>query len=131
MWTTWSLLSAPEETAMVDGASVGAIVACWVVGTAAVCGLLLGLVLWSPSSEASEDDGPTLEFEPGALVRLGPKPEELPEKIVVEEKVAAPPPVEKETVTHEVVANVLVGAEEAEAKLEKLLARKRELLGEA
>ena len=70
-----------------------------VVGTAAVCGLLLGLVLWSPSSEASEDDGPTLEFEPGALVRLGPKPEELPEKIVVEEKVAAPPPVEKETVT--------------------------------
>ena len=60
-----------------------------VVGTAAVCGLLLGLVLWSPSSEASEDDGPTLEFEPGALVRLGPKPEELPEKIVVEEKVGA------------------------------------------
>ena len=35
LWTTWSLLSAPEETAMVDGASVGAIVACWVVGTAA------------------------------------------------------------------------------------------------
>ena len=36
----------------------------------------------------------------------------------------------KETVTHEVVANVLVGAEEAEAKLEALLQRKRELLGE-
>ena len=37
----------------------------------------------------------------------------------------------KETVSHEVVANVLVGAEEAEAKLEALLQRKRELLGEA
>ena len=36
----------------------------------------------------------------------------------------------KEVVTHEVVANVLVGAEEAEAKLEALLQRKRELLGE-
>ena len=39
--------------------------------------------------------------------------------------------VAKETVSHEVVANVLVGAEEAEAKLEALLMRKRELLGEA
>ena len=37
----------------------------------------------------------------------------------------------QEVVTHEVVANVLVGAEEAEAKLEALLQRKRELLGEA
>ena len=37
----------------------------------------------------------------------------------------------KQTVAHEVVANVLVGAEEAEAKLEGLLMRKRELLGEA
>ena len=37
----------------------------------------------------------------------------------------------RETVSHEVVANVLVGAEEAEAKLEALLQRKRELLGEA
>ena len=38
--------------------------------------------------------------------------------------------VERETVTHEVEANVLVGAEEAEARLEALLTRKRELLGE-
>jgi len=38
---------------------------------------------------------------------------------------------QKQTVAHEVVANVLVGAEEAEAKLELLLQRKRELLGEA
>jgi len=37
----------------------------------------------------------------------------------------------KKTIAHEVVANVLVGAEEAEAKLEKLLQKKRELLGEA
>ena len=37
----------------------------------------------------------------------------------------------RETVQHEVVANVLVGAEEAEAKLKPLLQRKRELLGEA
>ena len=37
----------------------------------------------------------------------------------------------RETVSHEVVANVLVGAEEAEAKLEALLQRKRELLGES
>jgi len=36
-----------------------------------------------------------------------------------------------QTVAHEVVANVLVGAEEAEAQLEGLLQRKRELLGEA
>jgi len=38
---------------------------------------------------------------------------------------------QKQTISHEVVANVLVGAEEAEARLEALLARKRELLGEA
>ena len=37
----------------------------------------------------------------------------------------------KQTISHEVVANVLVGAEEAEARLEALLTRKRELLGEA
>ncbi|KAL1523993.1 hypothetical protein AB1Y20_018908 [Prymnesium parvum] len=36
----------------------------------------------------------------------------------------------KDTVAHEVVGDVLVGAEEAEAKLEILLARRRELLGE-
>ena len=33
---------------------------------------------------------------------------------------------QKRTISHEVVANVLVGAEEAEAKLERLLARKRD-----
>ena len=33
--------------------------------------------------------------------------------------------------TKQVVANVLVGAEEAEARLAALLQRKRELLGEA
>lgn len=36
----------------------------------------------------------------------------------------------KQTVAHEVVANVLVGAEAAEARLEALLQRKRELLGD-
>ena len=36
----------------------------------------------------------------------------------------------QQTIAHEVVANVLVGAEEAEAKLDALLQRKRELLGE-
>ena len=36
----------------------------------------------------------------------------------------------KEVVAHEVESMVLVGAEEAEARLEKLLQRKRELLGE-
>ena len=36
----------------------------------------------------------------------------------------------KEVVSHEVVSNVLVGAEEAEARLEALLTRKRALLGE-
>ena len=36
----------------------------------------------------------------------------------------------KQTVAHEVESMVLVGAEEAEARLEKLLQRKRELLGE-
>ena len=37
----------------------------------------------------------------------------------------------KQVIAHEVVSKVLVGAEEAEAKLEALLQRKRELLGEA
>ena len=37
----------------------------------------------------------------------------------------------QEAVAHEVVGNVLVGAEEAEVALAVLLARKRELLGEA
>lgn len=37
----------------------------------------------------------------------------------------------QDTVAHEVVGHVLVGAEEAEARLESLLARRRELLGEA
>ena len=37
----------------------------------------------------------------------------------------------KQVIAHEVVSRVLVGAEEAEAKLEALLQRKRELLGEA
>lgn len=36
----------------------------------------------------------------------------------------------RQTIAHEVVSNVLVGAEEAEAKLEQLLTRKRALLGE-
>ena len=57
-----------------------------ILGTLIFCGVCVALVLWAPSSEAAEDEGPTLEFEPGALVRLGPKPEELPEKIIVEEK---------------------------------------------
>ena len=35
-----------------------------------------------------------------------------------------------QTVAHEVESMVLVGAEEAEAKLEALLQRKREILGE-
>jgi len=70
-----------------------------VLGTLAFCGLAVAAVLWAPSSEAADDEGPTLEFEPGALVRLGPKPEELPEKIVVEEKVAAPVVEDKEVVT--------------------------------
>lgn len=72
-----------------------------VVGTLAICGLAVAAVLWAPSSEAADDEGPTLEFEPGALVRLGPKPDELPEKIVVEEKVAAPLVEEKEAVTEQ------------------------------
>ena len=37
----------------------------------------------------------------------------------------------KEIISHEVVANVLVGAEEAEARLEELLNKRRELLGES
>ena len=37
----------------------------------------------------------------------------------------------RQTFAHEVVSHVLVGAEEAEARLETLLQRKRELMGEA
>jgi hypothetical protein len=36
-----------------------------------------------------------------------------------------------QTIAHEVVSHVLVGAEEQEARLEALLQRKRELMGEA
>ena len=55
---------------------------------------------------------------------------ELQERILVALKEEGGTEVKKEVVATEVQANVLVGAEEHEARLEELLRRKRELLGE-
>ena len=64
-------------------------------------GLVLIFMLKPGDAEASTEPEFELEFEPGELVRLGPKPEDLPEKIIVEELVAEEEIVETETVTKE------------------------------
>ena len=63
--------------------------------------LVLIFMLKPGDAEASTEPEFELEFEPGELVRLGPKPEDLPEKIIVEELVAEEEIVETETVTKE------------------------------
>ena len=58
-------------------------------GMLIVCAGMVGLALWAPNFAlaSGDEDEFELEFEPGALVRLGKKLEEkeLPEKIIVEE----------------------------------------------
>lgn len=64
------------------------------IGTVLLTGGVAALVMFGPTFEVSADDGEELEMEfmPGELVRLGPKldPTQIPEKIIVEETVAAP-----------------------------------------
>ncbi|TPV93856.1 MAG: hypothetical protein B7733_18255 [Myxococcales bacterium FL481] len=61
------------------------------LGTIIVCAGAVALVFWAPNfalaSGEEEDDEFELEFQPGALVRLGKKLDEkdLPEKIIVQE----------------------------------------------
>ena len=57
--------------------------------------------------------------------------EVLQERLATALKSEGAAEVKRETFAHEVVSNVLVGAEEHEARLEQLLQRKRELTGEA
>jgi hypothetical protein len=63
-------------------------------GTVLLTGGVAALVMFGPTFEVAADDGEELEMEfmPGELVRLGPKldPTQIPEKIIVEETVAAP-----------------------------------------
>lgn len=63
------------------------------VGTAVVSAGLWGLLMIPQANAAEEDDADELvmDFVPGALVRQGEKidPEKLPEKMIVEETVAA------------------------------------------
>jgi hypothetical protein len=56
-----------------------------------------------PKLEAADDDELDLEFVPGELVRKGVKidPETIPEKIIVEETVAAATPTETKITTDE------------------------------
>ena len=77
-----------------------------VVGTFVFTGLVVGLFVFGSSLALArveiEEEELEIDFEPGALVRIGKemKPEEIPEKIIVEEQVAVAEetPVE-ETVT--------------------------------
>ncbi|HEY8379538.1 MAG TPA: hypothetical protein VIK91_23760 [Nannocystis sp.] len=67
-----------------------------IIGSALLTGGIAALVMFGPTFEVSADDGDELdmEFMPGELVRLGQKmdPQDIPEKIIVEETVAAPAP---------------------------------------
>ncbi len=67
------------------------------------CAGLVAFFMYAPNLAVAQDDEEDLleiEFEPGELVRLGPKPEDLPEKIIVEETIAEEQVVE-EAVTKE------------------------------
>lgn len=76
------------------------------VGTVVFTGLVVGVFIFGSSLAMArveiQEEELEIEFEPGALVRIGKemKPEEIPEKIIVEEQVAVAEetPVE-ETVT--------------------------------
>ncbi|GEM_PF-1114334 len=59
------------------------------VGMVVLCGGLVAFFVYMPSVSAADvetEDELTIDFQPGALVRLGPKPpEDLPEKQIVED----------------------------------------------
>ena len=66
-----------------------------VVGSSAFMGGMVAFMLFGPTivsaDETEEDDELDMEFMPGELMRKGPQmnPEDIPEKIIVEELVAA------------------------------------------
>ena len=77
------------------------------VGSALLSGGVAALVLFGPTFEipeaGAEDDELEMEFMPGELVRLGPKldPQDIPEKIIVEETRAAETAAETKVTTDE------------------------------
>jgi TonB family protein len=66
-----------------------------IIGTAALTGALIAVFMIRDANADETDDSQVLdiEFTPGALVRQGEKidPEKIPEKLIVEETVAAEP----------------------------------------
>ncbi|NVB37546.1 hypothetical protein G6O69_06860 [Pseudenhygromyxa sp. WMMC2535] len=59
-------------------------------GAIVLCGALVGLMIWMENSAAAEDSGEDeeefmLDFEPGALTKLGVEPKDIPEKPINEE----------------------------------------------
>src|SRR5690606_33027540 len=77
-------------------------------GSVLLTGGVAALVMFGPTFEVSaddEDDELEMEFMPGELVRLGPKldPTQIPEKIIVEETVAAEDAAETTVTTDEKV----------------------------
>jgi len=71
-----------------------------IFGMLALCAGLVALFMLKPGdAQASEEDQFELDFEPGTLVKLGPKPEDLPEKLIVEELIAEETAETKETIT--------------------------------
>ncbi|MBK7827862.1 hypothetical protein [Nannocystis sp.] len=78
-----------------------------VVGSASFIGAVVAFALFGPKLEASaaapEDEELQMEFMPGELMRKGEKldPEDIPEKIIIEETVAAEVKTEAKVTTDE------------------------------
>jgi outer membrane biosynthesis protein TonB len=75
-------------------------------GSIVVSGALVGAMYWlEQSAQASdgtaEEDEFLLEFEPGALTKLGVEPKDIPEKPIIEETRAVDQEVVQETVTED------------------------------
>jgi outer membrane biosynthesis protein TonB len=81
-----------------------------VAGSGAFMAAAVALALFGPSTSDAHEPEPdelVMEFLPGELVRLGQKldPEKIPEKIIVQNTVAAPPPVEVKVTTDQTIAD--------------------------
>ena len=77
-----------------------------VLGSTSFLGAVVAFVMFGPKLEgtaAAEDDELVMEFMPGELMRKGPQmnPEDIPEKIIVEETVAAEAKTEAKVTTDE------------------------------
>lgn len=90
-------------------------------GSAALMGGVAALVMFGPTFEVSagdDDEELEMEFMPGELVRKGPKldPTQIPEKIIVEETVAAEEAAETTVTTDEKVKPAPEPPKKAEPK---------------